>query len=157
MMDITHAHGFGCSAPMFKDLEDLSMTFVIGTFLPSIRSKNKYVNQLLGCLFDIREFSILFLKQLDFNLLDLSMFEGVDLNVFYPEQLAAVRDQHYGGSWEVFKKAMQMEQRLEEVEIIQKCQEFEGINKKDIGLVGHKLNYILNMLDENLGNDFGVN
>ena len=157
LMNITHAHGLGCSAPTFKGIDDPAMTFLIGTILPSARSKKKYVEKLHACLLDIQEFSQLFIEQLDFSRLDLTMFADLDVDAFYPEQLAAIRDQHYGGSWEKFFKAMQEEQRFEEAEVVEKCHEFEKINGKDIGLVGHKLNYMLNMLEEGLGSNFEIN
>jgi hypothetical protein len=157
MMNIAHIHGFSCSAPVFRNVEDGSMTFIVGTILPSARSKDKYLKRILGCLYDIREFSELFSKQLDFSRLDLTMFGGIDIDAFYPEQLAAVRDQHYNGSWKKFRKALEEEQRFEEADVITKCYEFEKINKKDMGLVGHKLGYMLNMLSEGLGSNFDIN
>jgi len=157
MMNLAFAHGFGCSAPIFKNAKNNSMTFIVRAILPSARSKEKYIQKVLDCLYDIKEFSELFSKQLDFSRLDLTMFGEIDLDRFYPEQLAAVRDQHYGGSWKRFREALEEEQRFEEADVVAKCYEFERINKKDIGLVGHKLGYMLNMLDESLGSNFDVN
>lgn len=152
LMNITHTHGFGCSAPIFSNIEDPSMTFVIGTILPSVRQKQKYITRLIACLIDIHEFTKQFINQLDFSRLDLTMFNGIDLGHFYPEQFAAIRDQHYGGSWDKFYNAMRSEKRFNEAEVIKKCHKFEQINKKDIGLVGHKLTYVLSMLNTNLKN-----
>ena len=157
IMNITYQHGFSCSAPRFKEIEDPSMTFMIGTFLPSARSKTKYVEKMVGCLHEIAKFSKIFINQLDFSTLDLSMFGGIDLNKFYPEQFAALRDQQYNGSWEKLLKAMEEEERFEDAEIVVRCKEFEKINNKDIGLVGHKLNYMLNLLNETLGGNLETN
>ena len=39
------------------------------------------------------------------------------------------------------------EERKEDAELIQCCMEFEEINDKDIGLIGHKLGYMLHILE----------
>jgi len=86
------------------------------------------------------------MKQMDFSKLDLSMFNGSV--PFDPSLLAAVRDQHYGGSWDAFKKDMMDEERPTEAEIVARCQQFEQANSKDIGLVGQQLESTLSMLEE---------
>jgi hypothetical protein len=149
LMDIAHIHGFGCSAPMFKDLKDPSMTFLIGTILPSSRSLNKYLRKIHMCLCSIAEFAQEFSKQLDFSQLDLTMFSN--MGKFYPEQFAAIRDQHYGGSWKMFHDNMVMENRNDEAKIVECCVRFEEINQKDIGLIGHKLSYILDIVNVQSG------
>jgi hypothetical protein len=97
LMDISHDHGFGCSQPHFSSPEDPTMTFLIGTILPTKKSFNKYAKRMYGCLADIKDFSNDFNKQLDFSQLDLTMFSDLDPIDFYPEQIAAIRDQHFGG------------------------------------------------------------
>lgn len=145
LMEISHNHGFGCSPPTFD--EDDSMTFFIGTILPSKASLNKYMKKMEKCLADVKEFANEFGEQLDFSMLDISMFGEVNIEGFYPEHLAALRDQHYDGSWEDFYEAMIDEKREEDAELIQCCMEFEEINDKDIGLIGHKLGYMLHILE----------
>jgi hypothetical protein len=157
VMDITHAHGFGCSAPIFNGVSDPNMIFLVGTILPTSRSLNKYLKKMLVCLYGLYDFYQNFSEQLDFSKLDLTMFGGIDLQLFNPEQLAAVRDQHYMGSWDTFYQEMKDSDREEEATVIEKCREFEKINNKDIGFVGHKLSSMLNMLDESLSNTFDVN
>jgi hypothetical protein len=148
LMEISHAHGFGCSPPHFRGPEDSSMTFLIGSILPSKRSLKKYVGRIQDCLSEIQVFASDFSQQLDFSTLDISMFGEMELEGFYPEHLAALRDQHYDGSWEEFYRAMVSEEREDEAEIVRRCKEFEETNAKDIGLVGHKLGYMLHMLDQ---------
>ena len=97
-----------------------------------------------------KEFADDFTRQLDFSKLDLTMFHGTDTSDIYPEQLAAIRNQYYDGSWKNFHKAMKKEGRNGEAEIIDKFMTFEQKNKKDIGLVGFKLGYILQLLDDNI-------
>ncbi|MHA2216337.1 MAG: hypothetical protein ACXACY_10385 [Candidatus Hodarchaeales archaeon] len=148
LMEITHNHGFGCSDPSFDGPEDPSMTFNIGTILPSPRSINKYIERMYKCLIDIRDFAISFSKQLDFSKLDVSMFRDTEISEFYPEHMAAIRDQHYRGSWEEFYDAMVSQKKDEEANVILCCMKFEKINNKDMGLIGHKLGYTLHALDQ---------
>lgn len=152
IMEIAHDHGFGCSPPNFNGPDDPSMVFFIGTILPTKRSLDKYLKKLGECLLEIKEFAFEFSEQLDFSMVDISMFGKIEVEDFYPEHLAALRDQHYDGSWEEFHEAMVKEKRNDEAELIQCCIEFEETNCKDIGLIGHKLSYMLYML-ENLNFD----
>jgi hypothetical protein len=148
IMDLSHAHGFGCTAPSFQDAEDPSMTFMIGTMMPSSKSLGRHAQRLAVCLNDVANFAREFARQLDFSVLDLTMFHGIDLDGVYPEELAAIRDQHYSGLWCDFRKAMLDNDRLEEADIIHRCEEFERLNGKDIGYVGHKLSTILEMMEK---------
>ena len=157
LMDISHTHGFGCSPPMFNGPDDPSMVFLIGTVLPTKRSLNKYVVKLRNCLEEVKDFYDSFSKQLDFSKLDVTMFGEVDLHEFFPQELAAVRDQHYNGSWEDFHNAMVEQGKTEEAEVVTKCVAFEEANDKDLGLIGHKLGYMLIMLEERLGVSFEIN
>ena len=148
LMEISHNHGFGCSPPHFKGPDDSTMTFLIGTILPTKKSFQKYTKKMYSCLLDIYEFASEFSRQLDFSQLDLSMFVGIDIDGFFPEQIAAVRDQHYNGSWVDFHDDLLDKENGLEIDVIERCIKFEKINDKDIGLVGHKLSYIIQMLDE---------
>jgi len=146
LMEITHFHGLACSKPHFSELNG-EMSFLIGMCLPGQKLSNKYLNRMVDCLMDIRDFSQDFLRQLDFSYLDISMFSSEDLENLYPEHLTAIRDQLYGGSWETFQLAMEKESP-KSVDIIQKCIEFEEVNDKDIGFVGQKLVDLLETLEE---------
>jgi hypothetical protein len=148
LMEITHEHGFGCSPPHFNGPDDSSMTFLIGYILPSKRSLKKHLERIRECLDEVKTFANDFTQQLDFSQLDISMFHKIGLSGFYPEHLAAVRDQNYNGSWKEFYEAMVSEDREDEAEIVQRCMEFEEINSKDMGLVGHKLGFMLHMLEQ---------
>lgn len=148
LMEITHEHGFGCSPPHFNGPDDSSMTFLIGYILPSKRSLKKHLERIRECLDEVKTFANDFTQQLDFSQLDISMFHKIELSGFYPEHLAAVRDQNYNGSWKEFYEAMVSEDREDEAEIVQRCMEFEEINSKDMGLVGHKLGFMLHMLEQ---------
>jgi len=150
LMDIAHIHGFGCSAPTFQGSEDSSMTFLVGTILPSSRSLNKYLKRIHSCLYSIAEFSKEFSRQLDFSQLDLTMFSDLDIK-FHPEQLAAIRDQHYSGSWKMFHDNMVSESRSEEADLINRCVKFEQANEKDLGFVGYKLSNMLDMIEMPFG------
>lgn len=152
LMNICHDYGFGCSAPKFNGPDDSIMTFYVGTFLPTKNSLNKFTKKLSECLSAINEFAKSFNQQLKFDNLDLTMFHGVDLYSFSPEQLAAIRDQHFNGSWALFKKSLVSENKDEEADIVERCKQFEKLNKKDIGLVGHKLSYIMELLQDNSSN-----
>ena len=143
LMEISHTYGFGCSPPVFGDEEDGSMTFLIGTIMPSVRSLNKYLSRMKECLNEVASFAMDFSQQMDFRILDLSMFHDIDVQEMYPEQLAAIRDQYYDGSWEKYQESVLKNGRIEEADIIGRCRIFENENQKDIGLVGHKLGYIL--------------
>lgn len=152
LMEISHAHGFGCSPPNFKGPYDPGMTFLVGSILPSSskRSLTIYTKRIEGCLLEIRNFASSFSKQLDFSILDISMFSDIELEGFDPEHLAALKDQNYSGSWKFFHKSMIKENRKDEADIVQRCMKFEELNAKDIGLVGHKLGYILHMLYQDI-------
>lgn len=137
LMDISWRHGFACSAPQFEEKGDL--VFSIGTRLPSSRSLRRYATRLNGCLEELADFSADFARQLDFSTLDVSMFEGLDPANLDLSFIAAVRDQQYSGNWEAFRRAMKESGREDEATVVEKCREFEQINKKDIGLIGNKL------------------
>lgn len=147
LMDITHRHGFACASPRFGTGEDEGkLVFCIGTSLPSSRSLRRYSAKLHSCLQEVLAFHEDFMRQMDFSRLDVSMFNGSV--PFDPSLLASVRDQHYGGSWDAFKKDMMDEERPAEAEIVDRCQRFETVNSKDIGLVGQQLEHTLAMLEE---------
>jgi hypothetical protein len=137
MMDISWRHGFGCSAPQFEDEGDL--VFSIGAILPSSRSLRRYAAKLRSCLDEVADFSAEFARQLDFSTLDISMFGDLDPTGLDLSLIAAVRDQQYNGSWDRFLRAMREKGRKEEATVVEKCRDFEQINKKDIGLIGNKL------------------
>ena len=143
IMEISHAHGFGCSKPTFGGIEDPKIYFYVGTILPSPRSLKKYVDRMKDCLLDLYNFSCVFLKQLDFSNIDMSMFE--DIEVGDVEKVAALRDQYYGGSWDKLQEAFV--DYKETLEIIDALKEFESRNNKDLGLIGHKVNYLLDTID----------
>lgn len=137
MMDISWRHGFGCSAPEFEDRGDL--VFSIGTILPSARSLRRYALKLNRCLEEMVDFSTDFARQLDFSMLDVSMFADIDLADLDLSLIAAVRDQQYGGNWDAFCHALKEKGRDDEVQVVERCRDFEKVNGKDIGLVGAKL------------------
>lgn len=136
LMEMSHAWGFGCSSPIFS--KDDSATFCVGTIVSSRLSKS-YINRLVDCMRDIRDFADSFLKQMDFSTLDLSMFKKDHFDDLSPEEIALIRDHNFNGSWESFHNELVKNDQLEEAEIILKFMEFEKINKKDIGFVGKKL------------------
>jgi len=148
LMDITHRHGFACAAPKLgtSGNDEDKFVFCIGAVLPSSRSLKRYSKKLHACLVEVSAFHDDFMRQMDFSRLDVSMFNG--FAPFDIPLLAAVRDQHYGGSWDAFKKDMVNEQRDVEAEIVARCQAFEKINSKDIGLVGQQLENTLSMLED---------
>jgi len=148
LMDMTYNYGFGCSAPFF---DNEFMFFLIGGVLPNKKSLKKHTLMLCECLENVKLFVDSFNKQLDFTNIDISMFTEIDIDDFYPEQIAAVRDQQYDGSWNKFKKDLLKNGKDLEIDVIKKCIKFEKINKKDIGLVGHKLNYIIHLMETDIG------
>lgn len=146
LMNLSHKHGFACSSPRFRPADDPSMSFLIGTILPDDKTETleHYSARLLVCLDAITDFADEFVRQLDFSCIDISMFEpayGV-----CSTDLAAVRDQYYEGSWSKFKTDLLNEGREEEAEILSSCMEFESLNNKDVGFVGHKLDSLLDFL-----------
>jgi hypothetical protein len=158
LMDVSHKHGFGCSPPKFGGIDDANMTFLIGTVLPSARARDKYLKRIHACLYEVAEFTQDFMRQLDFSRLDLSMFNNFSVEIeIYPEQLAALRDQLYNGSWRDFRDAMTREGRDDMADVALRCMKFEKNNSKDIGLVGHKLGFILNMLGEQQYGELEIN
>jgi len=148
MMDISHKYGFGCSSPKFNLPDKDSMTLLVGTILSNQRSIDQHLARLYACLQEISEFMQDFQQQLNFDCLDLSMFDGVDVEDIYPEQLAALRDQNHDGSWQSFYDFLIQEGKRIEADIVERCVRFEQINNKDVGLVGHKLDYVLQMLNK---------
>lgn len=157
LMEITHQYGFACSPPSFKNFDSPEMIFLVGTISTGFLSTKKILNRLYLCLEAIDNFLKSFNKQLDFTKVDISMFGGIDLSQFRPTEIAAVRDQHYNGSWRDFKKALTQSGRNEEAEVIDKCIIFEEENKKDLGLVGHKLGRTLYMIENQYQDDLGIN
>ena len=146
--DICHEHGFGCTSPRFNGPNDPNMSFYVGTFVPTKSSLKKYVQRMYRCLLDIEEFSELLYDQLDFSLIDLTMFKNIKAYDFSPEHIAAIRDQSFGGSWSAFRRALIASNRREEAKMIDRCRKFEKINKKDVGFVGHKLHKIIEMVND---------
>jgi hypothetical protein len=143
IMDITHAHGFGCSKPKFGGIDDTKICFYVGTVLPSPRSLKKYVEKMKDCLLDLYDFSCDLLRQLDFSNIDMSMFDGVDVGDV--EKIASLRDQYYEGSWDKLKEAFFEYESTDE--IIETLIKFEKANGKDLGLIGHKVNLLLDTIE----------
>lgn len=155
MMEISHQHGFSCSPPAFGNPSDSQMTFLIGTVLPGRWSLKKYSQRMEECLDDLSMFLKSFNSQMDFSNLDVSMFGGIDFDYLDFSQLAAMRDQNFDGSWWKFRDALvQMGQRTE---VIDKCALFEKENKKDLGLVGHKLKTTLKEIEGQFVSEDNVN
>jgi hypothetical protein len=145
MMQISHFHGFSCSSPIFhkseNDDEAKMMSFLIGTVVTSRKTMVKHLQRMYSCLMDFFEFAESFSDQLDFSKLDLSMFKGVVVGDV--ERVAAIRDQNYEGSWENLYNSIKKIGLDDAAEIIVILKKFEDVNGKDIGYVGHKLNYML--------------
>jgi hypothetical protein len=146
-MEISFGHGFACSAPKFGVPDQLSMTFLISTIIPTKRSFRKYLEKMCDCMDDIYEFAYYFSKQLDFSCIDISMFKDVKMDGIYFESLVILRDQLYNELWEDFLEDVTNAGRTEDADIIKRCIEFEIANKKDIGLVYSKLDFIIQNLD----------
>lgn len=153
MMETTHQHGFSCSPPLVKENRDV--IFLVGTILPNRLYLKKYLNRMENCLNDLTEFFEYFTCQLDFSNVDVSMFSGIDLENFRSTEILAVRDQHHNGSWEDFIKYLEKKNKLDEIEVLNKCMIFEVKNKKDLSLVGHKLDDTLhNIIQKEFVGDF---
>lgn len=151
VMNIAHKHGFACAAPVFgNESNPDQVIFCLGAELPSSKSIRKYSAKIGSCLADIARFSEDFSKQLDFSIVDLSMFGGVDFDYFDPLMLATVRDQHYDGLWEKFHKDMMEDDREEDADLITRCKVFEDKNGKDIALVSAQLDETLSMVEDAL-------
>lgn len=150
IMDLTHSHGFSCASPIFKNENDLSgqVVFCIGARLPSKKSLNKYLLKLHNCLKDISNFNKNFSKQLDFSIVDLSMFDDVDFSRFDLLTFATVRDQYYNGSWDEFYNDMINNNKNDEAKIIDQCRKFEKENGKDIALVSNQLDIVFSFVEE---------
>lgn len=144
LMNITYRHGFAFSPPSFKCPEDLIMTFLVGSVVPSPKALPAQLKRLKGCLDELDVFAQDFLKQLDFSTLDISMFEGVEVGDV--EKIAAIRDQYYNGSWDNFYKILKNTGHEEAAEVTLRLKKFEEMNNKNIGLIGHKLNCFLDDL-----------
>ena len=146
LMSITYEHGLSCSPPQFQGVSEEKLFFSISLTLSSTRIYKKGLEKMHACLLDITEFSKDFLKQLNFDNLDISMFEPEDIDVLFPEQLASLRDQQYEGSWTKMYEELKHFQQEEDAKLIKKCMEFETKNNKDLGFVGYKLNYFLELI-----------
>ena len=157
IMDISYGHGFACSPPNYKDANDPNMSFLIGTIIPNRFLFKKHLHRLVMCLDDIDAFLKYFTNQLDFSKIDLSMFGGLDLQQFNPSEIAAVKDQHFNGSWVEFKTAMLLENKMETASVVEKCMAFEKQNNKDLGLVAHKLDQTLFMIENQHQDKTNVN
>ena len=148
LMKITYDNGLSCSPPQFKNVNSENLYFSISLVLSSTRSYKRALERMHNCLIDITNFSKEFLKQLNFDHLDISMFEPEDVDVLFPEQLATLRDQQYEGSWEKMYEELERFKQYDDAELIKKCMEFEIKNNKDLGFVGYKLNYFLELIAE---------
>jgi hypothetical protein len=144
LMEISHHHGFGCSPPFFGGKENPEMSFLIGTVVSSKRTIAKLLNRLHACLEEMVSFSEVFISQLDFSNLDLSMFDGCLVGDV--EKIISLKDQYYGGSWQELEEDLLEGGQEEVVKMVVALQKFEKVNKKDLGLVSHKLEHILDLL-----------
>lgn len=153
IMNISFANGFGCSAPMIDDPEAELVKFLVGTNLYNKNIK-QYSNALNECIEEIYHFVHYVDEQFDFSVLDLSMFGGLKgkYETIPIEYLATLRDQVFKGSWRQLKNKIKKEEENDKIEIINCCEKFEKINKKDLGFVGYKIEEIVEVLinsDEN--------
>lgn len=145
LMEISHLHGFGCSAPFFYENGN-SVSLFIGTTIETRDNFDFYSQKLLACIREVKKFIDFFSNQINFSNIDISMFSDLDLNYFYPEQLATIRDQNYNGSWNDFIKDIEDNSEFD-TEVIKKCVEFEQVNNKDLGFVAIKLIDLLMSLE----------
>jgi hypothetical protein len=148
LMDITHKHGFSCSSPIFGDKNHpKEVVFSIGSMLPSTRSLKKYSSKMYECLSDITKFNNELNKQVDFSVIDLSMFTDIDLEYFDPLILATIKDEKYMGSWDLYYEDM-IKINPQTAELIYRCVDFEKTNNKDITLVSNQLDQSLLIVEE---------
>jgi len=155
LMKIAHFHGFGCSAPFFGEIQSQAMSFLIGTVVQSRRAIKKHLERMHACLNDLFMFVESFNRQLDFSTLDLSMLDGVFIGDV--EKIAAVRDQHYDGSWDQLRDSLEEDGFPDAAEVAMRLKQFEEVNNKDIGFIGFKLNYVLNSLYSKIVEDQNKN
>ena len=151
LMQISHFHGFGCSPPFFGETKSQTMSFLIGTIVPSRRAIKRHLERMHSCLIDLFNFVEMFNRQLDFSTLDLSMLDGIYVGDV--ERIAAVRDQHYDGSWEQLRDSLKEDGFPEAAEVAMRLMMFEEANGKDIGLIGFKLNFVLDSLYSKIAED----
>lgn len=159
IMTIAYDYGLGCSPPIFFGPDDNTMLFYISSCLQSKTTYKKALETLVQCMEDIQLFIEQLNNQLNFSSIDLSMFGDVDLNNFYPEEMAALRDQHYEASWDLFKERLLKDENFANADLVDKCKEFENVNKKDIGLVGFQLRKLISLINDDMFNkdDFNIN
>lgn len=145
LMDIAYSFGIGCSSPDFCDEEDDETVFFLLSMI--INSKKHMKNQLKNmnkCLLEVLAFAQDLNSHMDFSNVDLSMFDNVDPDTLGDiERLSTIRDQNYGGSWDVFHEVLSTEGLDDVAEMVFRLKQFEEINNKDVGFVGLKLNYFL--------------
>jgi hypothetical protein len=145
LMELSHLHGFGCSAPFFYE-SGASVSLFIGTKIEQKYDFDFYAQKLLICIREVKKFIEYFSNQINFSNVDISMFTDIDPNYFYPDQLATIRDQNYQGSWNGFIKDIENNTEYD-TQLIKKCIDFEKINNKDLGFVGLKLSSLLLSFD----------
>jgi hypothetical protein len=157
LLEISYAYGFSCSSPYFGNNKSKYVTFFIGKIL----FNKKYLNQveiiLKDCLLEIKILKNNLIKQMNFFNLDISMFNDIKFDNLYFEYLTTIRDQNYNGSWKNYYNDMISMNKDDEANIIIKCIEFERVNLKDLGFVGHKLNLIFQVLENTSRNYSNVN
>lgn len=141
LMDIAFSFGVGCSKPFFGEKEEDAMFFLLRIFVNSKRNMKAQKERMNACLLEILDFSKEFAAQMDFSKIDLSMFDGsVEGDV---EKLSLIRDQIYKGSWDEFYNVMEREGYEDAAKMVIMLKKFEEKNQKNVGFVGHKLNYLL--------------
>jgi len=143
VMNITHKYGIGCSAPKFKGIDDQEMTFLLSEVISDCDDTNVYLNRFESCLDEIDKFKSYLETQLNFDKLDLSMFNDIITYDVFLTELASVKDQHYDGCWDAFKASMIDSGKLDEAKILGVCKKFEEVNKKDLALIGYKVEDLL--------------
>lgn len=147
IMNISFANGFGCSAPIVDNPDSDFVKFLIGTNLYSKNIK-QYAKALDECIEEIYHFICYVDEQFDMSILDLSMFNNLKgkYEAIPIEYLSTLRDQVFNGSWRQLKNKIRKEEENDKIEIINCCEKFEKINKKDLGFIGYKIEEIVEVL-----------
>lgn len=146
LMDITYSFGIGCSPPNFGDTDDDTVFFLLGMFVNSKKYKQNQLKRMNECLLKIVDFAEELNDQVDFSNINISMFDGSIIGDV--ERLSIIRDQSYQGSWDNFYKVLVEDGYEDAAEMILMLKEFEEVNNKNVGFVGHKLSYLLSTLLE---------
>lgn len=145
LMNLCFNFGIGLTSPMLFQENKEDMMFLLKDIIPGTQYAKKNYGHIKKCVSTIKSYLDEVEKQMDFVILDVSMFSEFDVFKISFDSIVNKRDNRYNGSWQNYLIDLQNTGKTGQIKLIEKCIEFEQKNQTDLGIVSGQIMNLLNM------------